>query len=549
MEKNDSFAIASELLCDNELNSLVKIHLDCADIAYDYTNIIHNSIKKVKSNFKYYEPLTNKNKKLEKAFASNLEHILLKKVDYNNIELCNSMFPFIENYLQSLSLSKKVIKIFIPEDIFGYFNFILERKCGYTVELLKTGENFKVSKKSFKNISTINDNTFQILIWLNPINPTQTFYNKNEVKEIKEEIKKKFDIIIEDITFADLYDNKYPDGVFNKFRRFVEYEDIIFTRDKSFNMNEYNISNEDSKNNNIDKSNESTVTHPHYLCQEQELQDKTIITYSITKSLSDKNTISMAFIPSQLKLPIPAEQSVVKGEESKEDFYEKKAIICYLLNNKSPIIYANIVYYKESHAHITNECDLFNTKINYLCKLNIDSESIKSTPKVWKCTNIINIDCTELSSLLILNCLLPNKYKDLHSNLYEYFIRNTGAKMISGSSNNMKKGNLYFRLPLGGYEVKERISIFFNNLFVSIKTEISKRDSNISSGSSEVISNSKQTSNCYKNKSKQIITMKSHTKIKSKYFSKDDLQLNHYMLKTEEIKLSYENTSTLIDTQ
>jgi len=42
MEKNDSFAIASELLCDNELNSLVKIHLDCADIAYDYTNIIHN---------------------------------------------------------------------------------------------------------------------------------------------------------------------------------------------------------------------------------------------------------------------------------------------------------------------------------------------------------------------------------------------------------------------------------------------------------------------------------------------------------------------------
>jgi hypothetical protein len=133
-QQHSSYAVSGNLLNDNKLNSNVIINLDCADISTDYTKIVHKTL--ASSTKKYLQKMfeigdigyPRFNKDLEKTFIENLENILWRKFDYNNIEKCQSIFPYLERFLHNLTGSGKKVKVFVPEDLFGYFRFLAEKK-------------------------------------------------------------------------------------------------------------------------------------------------------------------------------------------------------------------------------------------------------------------------------------------------------------------------------------------------------------------------------------------------------------------------------------
>jgi aspartate/methionine/tyrosine aminotransferase len=438
IQQHSGYAVAGNLLNDSKLNSKVTINLDCADISTDYTKIVHKTL--ASSTTKYLRKMSEIedisyprfNKDLEKTFTENLENILWRKFDYNNIEKCQSIFPYLERFLHNLTSNGKNVKVFVPEDLFGYFRFIAEKK-GCEVELIKTSKDYKIDIESFNNISTKDDDQTRVLLWLNPINPTQSVYTKEEITTLKDKINQNFDIILEDLTFAELYNGRYPDGVLNGYRTSFECEDIDKIR-------------------NIQK--------PYFLCQTHALKDKTMILYSIAKSLYAKDRISMVYTPENLKQYIIDDKS---PNEKFDGYPIVEQLVEDLLKNKVPIINAHTEFYKETHQHIVNECNIFNMKLQHLFGKNIDF--IKPIPKEWKSANTLIINVKNLYNSLKENHLINEKHVENYADMYEFFITNTKTKMIPGSLNNMTDENLYFRLPLGGLKVKENITQFFKNLY------------------------------------------------------------------------------------
>ncbi len=436
-QQHSGYAVAGNLLNDDKLNCKVIINLDCADISTDYTGVVSKTIKN--SMEKYLQQMSKTqdisyprfNKNLEKTFADSLESILWNKIDYNNIEKCQSIFPYLEKFLHNLTGSGKNVKVFVPEDLFGYFRFLAEKR-GCEVELIKTSKDYKIDIESLNNISTQDADQIRILLWLNPINPTQSVYTEEEIKTLKDKINQNFNIILEDLTFAEIYNGKYPDGVLNGHRTSFECEDI-------------------DKMKNIQK--------PYFLCQTQELKDKTMVLYSIAKSLYAKDRISMVYTPENLKQYIIDDKS---PNEKFDGYPIVEQLVEDLLKNKVPIINAHTEFYKETHQHIVDGCNIFNMKLQHLFGKNIDF--IKPIPKEWQSANTLIIDVKNLYNSLKENHLINEKHGDNYADMYEFFINNTGTKMIPGSLNNMTDENLYFRLPLGGLNVKENITQFFKNL-------------------------------------------------------------------------------------
>ena len=334
IQQHSVYAVAGNLLNDDKLNRKVIINLDCADISTDYTGVvtktINNSTKKYLQQILKTQDISYPrfNKNLEKTFADSLESILWNKVDYNNIEKCQSIFPYIERFLHNLTGSGKNVKVFVPEDLFGYFRFLAEKR-GCEVELIKTSKDYKIDIESLNNISTQDADQIRILLWLNPINPTQSVYTKEEIKTLKDKINQNFNIILEDLTFAELYNGKYPDDVLNGHRTSFECEDI-------------------DKMKNIQK--------PYFLCQTQELKNKTMVLYSIAKSLYAKDRISIVYTPENLKQYIIDDKS---PNEKFDGYPIVEQLVEDLLKNKVPIINAHTEFYKETHQHIVDECNIF----------------------------------------------------------------------------------------------------------------------------------------------------------------------------------------------
>ena len=201
------------------------------------------------------------------------------------------------------------------------------------------------------------------------------------------------------------------------------------------------------------------IQKPYFLCQTQELKDKTMVLYSIAKSLYAKDRISMVYTPENLKQYIIDDKS---PNEKFDGYPIVEQLVEDLLKNKVPIINAHTEFYKETHQHIVDGCNIFNMKLQHLFGKNIDF--IKPIPKEWQSANTLIIDVKNLYNSLKENHLINEKHGDNYADMYEFFINNTGTKMIPGSLNNMTDENLYFRLPLGGLNVKENITQFFKNL-------------------------------------------------------------------------------------
>lgn len=364
-----------------------------------------------------------------------------------------SIFDFLSGFIQNTAKnSDKNIEVYIPSSAFGYFEYVAKfvEEETHNVKVIRLEANnadLKLTAKDFDKIDT-KEEAKRILVWHNPVNPTQAVYTKSEVEALSKVVDKKFNVIFEDLTMAPLYEGGSR-SFFRKHRGSFADSDLGKLRQEF---------------------SESTPKEKLGFFTEF-LKDKTILAMSTAKALAADSRVSGVYVPHTVGYEVSKMANDGFNRSEHRDL-----VALNVLKNPNPIVEQHIASYEARQMMISDEVEDFNR----LCSFKFGVKPIKLTPPQWQAGNVLNIDVTDLHPILIKQGVIDKIYEDLktkklipqdskpnenpEADMYLFFRCHLKAQMVPGSMNNMGNERIYFRLPLGGSEQGDFIKSMFADL-------------------------------------------------------------------------------------
>ena len=190
---------------------LVKIKLSANESALGPSPRAIKEYNKISKNFKRY-PDTNGN---------SLKNVIAKKfkLDRNRIILGSGSDQIFE--LICRTYIKKGDEVIVPR--YSFIIYRLYSKSNGAKIIYSKENNFKVSVKDI--LSKVTKKT-KVVFLANPNNPTGTFINKIELKNLRKKLRKDILLVIDDAYFEYVQQRNYSSGL----KLFSKYKNVLITR-------------------------------------------------------------------------------------------------------------------------------------------------------------------------------------------------------------------------------------------------------------------------------------------------------------------------------
>ena len=190
---------------------LVKIKLSANESALGPSPRAIKEYKKISKNFKRY-PDTNGN---------SLKNVIAKKfkLDRNRIILGSGSDQIFE--LICRTYIKKGDEVIVPR--YSFIIYRLYSKSNGAKIIYSKENNFKVSVKDI--LSKVTKKT-KVVFLANPNNPTGTFINKIELKNLRKKLRNNILLVIDDAYFEYVQQRDYSSGL----KLFSKYKNVLITR-------------------------------------------------------------------------------------------------------------------------------------------------------------------------------------------------------------------------------------------------------------------------------------------------------------------------------
>ena len=190
---------------------LVKIKLSANESALGPSPRAIKEYNKISKNFKRY-PDTNGN---------SLKNVIAKKfkLDRNRIILGSGSDQIFE--LICRTYIKKGDEVIVPR--YSFIIYRLYSKSNGAKIIYSKENNFKVSVKDI--LSKVTKKTKAVFL-ANPNNPTGTFINKTELKNLRKKLRNNILLVIDDAYFEYVQQRDYSSGL----KLFSKYKNVLITR-------------------------------------------------------------------------------------------------------------------------------------------------------------------------------------------------------------------------------------------------------------------------------------------------------------------------------
>jgi len=190
---------------------LVKIKLSANESALGPSPRAIKEYNKISKNFKRY-PDTNGN---------SLKNVIAKKfkLDRNRIILGSGSDQIFE--LICRTYIKKGDEVIVPR--YSFIIYRLYSKSNGAKIIYSKENNFKVSVKDI--LSKVTKKT-KVVFLANPNNPTGTFINKIELKNLRKKLRNNILLVIDDAYFEYVQQRNYSSGL----KLFSKYKNVLITR-------------------------------------------------------------------------------------------------------------------------------------------------------------------------------------------------------------------------------------------------------------------------------------------------------------------------------
>ena len=190
---------------------LVKIKLSANESALGPSPRAIKEYNKISKNFKRY-PDTNGN---------SLKNVIAKKfkLDRNRIILGSGSDQIFE--LICRTYIKKGDEVIVPR--YSFIIYRLYSKSNGAKIIYSKENNFKVSVKDI--LSKVTKKT-KVIFLANPNNPTGTFINKIELKNLRKKLRNNILLVIDDAYFEYVQQRNYSSGL----KLFSKYKNVLITR-------------------------------------------------------------------------------------------------------------------------------------------------------------------------------------------------------------------------------------------------------------------------------------------------------------------------------
>ena len=190
---------------------LVKIKLSANESALGPSPRAIKEYNKISKNFKRY-PDTNGN---------SLKNVIAKKfkLDRNRIILGSGSDQIFE--LICRTYIKKGDEVIVPR--YSFIIYRLYSKSNGAKIIYSKENNFKVSVKDI--LSKVTKKT-KVVFLANPNNPTGTFINKIELKNLRKKLRNDILLVIDDAYFEYVQQRDYSSGL----KLFSKYKNVLITR-------------------------------------------------------------------------------------------------------------------------------------------------------------------------------------------------------------------------------------------------------------------------------------------------------------------------------
>ena len=190
---------------------LVKIKLSANESALGPSPRAIKEYNKISKNFKRY-PDTNGN---------SLKNVIAKKfkLDRNRIILGSGSDQIFE--LICRTYIKKGDEVIVPR--YSFIIYRLYSKSNGAKIIYSKENNFKVSVKDI--LSKVTKKT-KVVFLANPNNPTGTFINKIELKNLRKKLRNNILLVIDDAYFEYVQQRDYSSGL----KLFSKYKNVLITR-------------------------------------------------------------------------------------------------------------------------------------------------------------------------------------------------------------------------------------------------------------------------------------------------------------------------------
>lgn len=190
---------------------LVKIKLSANESALGPSPRAIKEYNKISKNFKRY-PDTNGN---------SLKNVIAKKfkLDRNRIILGSGSDQIFE--LICRTYIKKGDEVIVPR--YSFIIYRLYSKSNGAKIIYSKENNFKVSVKDI--LSKVTKKT-KVVFLANPNNPTGTFINKTELKNLRKKLRNNILLVIDDAYFEYVQQRDYSSGL----KLFSKYKNVLITR-------------------------------------------------------------------------------------------------------------------------------------------------------------------------------------------------------------------------------------------------------------------------------------------------------------------------------